>query len=186
MPRMLSVVVLSVAISGLAATRTSAQTVSNGPYYATPSWDQQIPCDTPANCARFIVLANWNDEAVLDRETGLVWQRDPSSVTVPWSLSVDAVCAIAITGGRAGWRLPTLPELSTLTNGLYYMAAGAPFPPDATGTYWTTTSSVSNPMTAAMWGILTPGGSGSVVSGSTAKSTPFRAWCVRGPGFNGQ
>ena len=33
-----------------------------GPYYATPSWDQKLPSDT-----RFIVLTNWNSEAVLDR-----------------------------------------------------------------------------------------------------------------------
>ena len=45
----------------------TAQTTANGPYYATPSWDQKLQCDTPATCPRFIVLANWNSEAVLDR-----------------------------------------------------------------------------------------------------------------------
>ena len=25
-----------------------AQTISNGPYYATPSWDQKLQCDTSA------------------------------------------------------------------------------------------------------------------------------------------
>jgi hypothetical protein len=39
----------------------------NGPYYPTPSWDQKLPAAT-----RFVVLTNWNREAVLDRETGLV------------------------------------------------------------------------------------------------------------------
>lgn len=49
-----------------------AQTTAVGPYYATPSWDQKVQCDTQATCPRFIVLSNWNSEAVLDRETGLV------------------------------------------------------------------------------------------------------------------
>src|SRR5882762_11926721 len=60
-------------------------TNSNGPYYATPSWDQQLQCDAQATCPRFIVLSNWIDTshpsggaAVLDRETGLVWEQSPS------------------------------------------------------------------------------------------------------------
>src|SRR5215467_3710646 len=65
-----------------------AQTTSNGPYYATPSWDQQLPVST-----RFIVLANWIDAdhpsggaAVLDRETGLVWEQNPEGpVPVTWA-----------------------------------------------------------------------------------------------------
>ena len=51
----------------------NAQTVANGPYYAWPSWDQTLPSST-----RFIVWANFNSQAVLDRETGLVWERSPN------------------------------------------------------------------------------------------------------------
>src|SRR5215471_19635510 len=54
-----------------------------GPYYANPSWDQQLPGAT-----RFIVLSNWVDAnfpnggaAVLDRETGLVWEQSPKGVS---------------------------------------------------------------------------------------------------------
>src|ERR1051325_11151454 len=57
--------------------QSSAQTTSAGPYYATPSWDQKLACDSAATCPRFVVLANWNNDAVLDRETGLVWDRTP-------------------------------------------------------------------------------------------------------------
>ena len=39
-------------------------------YHATPSWDQTLPAAT-----RFIVLSNFGGQAVLDRETGLVWER---------------------------------------------------------------------------------------------------------------
>src|SRR5213592_884355 len=45
---------------------------TTGPYYATPSWDQKL-----VYFQRFICLTDWNNEAVLDRETGLVWQRAP-------------------------------------------------------------------------------------------------------------
>lgn len=49
---------------------------SNGPYYAEPSWDQKLPAAT-----RFVVLMDWNNEAVLDRETGLVWEQAPAGGT---------------------------------------------------------------------------------------------------------
>jgi len=52
---------------GIVAGSAVAQTTANGPYYATPSWDQTMPAAT-----RFIVLSNMASEAVLDRETGLV------------------------------------------------------------------------------------------------------------------
>src|SRR5262245_20100473 len=65
-----------------------AQTTSVGPYYATPSWDQTVPCTSPSNCPRFVVLANFNSEAVLDRETRLVWERAPSTSTFPWSSGI--------------------------------------------------------------------------------------------------
>jgi hypothetical protein len=68
----------------LAASRATAQTTTAaGPYYATPSWDQKLPSST-----RFIVLSNWNGDAVLDRETGLVWQKAPDTDQAPWETAV--------------------------------------------------------------------------------------------------
>src|SRR5215472_9762541 len=55
----------------------SAQTSGAGPYYATPSWDQSIPAAT-----RFVVLTNFASAAVLDRETGLVWEKTPKTTTI--------------------------------------------------------------------------------------------------------
>ena len=63
----------------------NAQTTANGPYYATPSWDQTLACTTTANCPRFIVLSNMSSAAVLDRETGLVWERSPSTSAFSWA-----------------------------------------------------------------------------------------------------
>ena len=95
---MLVIPVLAVALSF--ATSAAAQ---NGPYYATPSWDQTLPCETTSNCPRFIVLANMNNEAVLDRNTGLVWQQNPFGGALDWAnaqQSTDAGCLVAKNGGQ--------------------------------------------------------------------------------------
>ena len=67
-------------LAGMVLTAPPAQAVDAvGPYYAVPSWDRKI---APAN--RFVVLTNWNSEAVLDKETGLVWERSPATTTIVW------------------------------------------------------------------------------------------------------
>src|SRR5262245_21464181 len=102
----------------LTSVLTQAQTIGNGPYYATPSWDQQLPAST-----RFIVLSNWGGAAVLDPETGLVWERAPDSglfkVTIPpggflGEESALTHCHKIRVGNRAGWRLPSVEELGSL------------------------------------------------------------------------
>src|SRR4030042_5199182 len=45
--------------------------------YSTNSWSKKLPCDSQTNCPRFEVLADFNNEAVLDKETGLVWEKAP-------------------------------------------------------------------------------------------------------------
>src|SRR2546426_2171561 len=94
-------------VLAFAASPAGAQTTANGPYYATPSWDQTLPSST-----RFIVLSNMNSDAVLDRETGLVWQRSPIG-PLPWVLAT-LECIGQTTGNRFGWRLPAVNELRSL------------------------------------------------------------------------
>lgn len=95
---------------GLTASTALAQTTANGSYYAIPSWDQTLPANT-----RFIVLSNMNSEAVLDRETGLVWERSPSQTTRDWSASIEH-CTNLNLGGRMGWRMPAISELFSLVD----------------------------------------------------------------------
>jgi Protein of unknown function (DUF1566) len=154
---------------------------ANGPYYATPSWDQKLPAST-----RFIVLSNWNNEAVLDRETGLVWERSPSTTAgFKWDAALNE-CAQRTVGGREGWRLPSVQELASLTDLLTpapgsRLPAGHPF----LGVQATLLSShygsatTYAPDTSEAW-IITFA-TGGFTSHSDKISGTY-VWCVRGGG----
>lgn len=82
------------------------------------SWDKQLPASK-----RFDVLADFGGEAVLDKETGLLWERTPGDVNGDGVLSSDDQmtwfsglnrCRTAVSGNRQGWRLPTYQELASL------------------------------------------------------------------------
>ena len=140
---------------------SNAQTVSSSPYYATPSWDQKLQCDTQATCPRFIVLSNWNNAAALDRETGLVWERSPLAPCVNrppficpapedgrrnW-VQARARCIQQVTAGnRGGWRLPSVQELRSLIDydpsntGSPRLPPGHPFSGVQSDAYWSATN----------------------------------------------
>jgi len=142
-----------------------------GPYYATPSWDQKLDAST-----RFIVLTNWSSLAVLDRETGLVWEQSPSTGTLNW-VSAQLHCNELATGGRLGWRLPTLQELASLVDPTQTnpaLPSGNPFSNVQLDPYWTVTSSV---FAGEAW-FLNFGSGGTSTTGKG--QIVLRAWCVRG------
>ena len=153
-----------------------AQTTAVGPYYANPAWDQKLDCTTPSNCPRFIVLANWNSAAVLDRETGLVWQRTPDD-DFQWFVA-HTRCRSTPTGGRHGWRLPTIQELMSLRDPAAtvapFLPPGHPFNVQAVD-YWSANTSVVNASNA--W-FLRLGDAG--VPLVEAKNLSKFVWCVRG------
>jgi hypothetical protein len=163
-----------VAVTGcalsLASLAVSGQTVANGPYYATPSWDQTLPAAT-----RFVVLSNMQNNAVLDRETGLVWEKAPSTDTTTWYNSLDA-CAHLNLGGRRGWRLPSVHELSSLIDTsvavVPQLPVGHPFTIVA-ATYWTASIRINQ----APWVVNLTDGNSSFVIGTAG---PYSRWCVRG------
>jgi hypothetical protein len=168
---------------GAALTHSQAQAAGKGPYYAEPAWDQKIE---PAQ--RFLVMTDWNSEAVLDRETGLVWEKTPTATPVenPTSwLNARLTCANKSVGGRKGWRLPSMPELASLVDPTVTPAPtlppGHPFTNVQSASYWSATanSDVSiGGVPAYAWGVTFDGG----VVFSTGKTgiDIFRAWCVRG------
>ncbi len=72
-----------------------------------PSWHQKIPV-----AERFEPVLD--GEAILDHETGLVWQKSPSDANKEeWGVVVDA-CFSQVAGGRTGWRVPTRYEMLSL------------------------------------------------------------------------
>lgn len=167
------------AMMAAAAASALAQTTSNGPYYAWPSWDQSFACTTTATCPRFVVLSNMGSDAVLDRETGLVWERSPSTSTFTWGQG-QVHCTVSTVGNRMGWRLPTIQELASLQDptvppftGSPTIPAGHPFTVQAT-TYWSATTRASDSSFA--WDASFFGGG----LGSVDKTDSIHAWCVRG------
>jgi Protein of unknown function (DUF1566) len=172
---------------GSNASTALAQTTGPGPYYATPSWDQTLPSNT-----RFIVLSNFNSEAVLDRETGLVWERSPSQTTRDWFDSIEH-CTLRNTGGRTGWRLPAVAELFSLVDRSQSspaLPAGHPF----LGVLFTTGTPATGDFAARLYYSATTlaknlnaravdfrlGSLGDI--SKTTSSVPFAlfTWCVRG------
>ena len=159
----------------LGAAESRAQTVANGPYYATPSWDQTMPAAT-----RFIVLSNMASEAVLDRETGLVWQKTPSPTLVAYSIAVR-VCEFGTTGNRMGWRVPRMLEMQSLMEvsaGLAALPAGHPFAVVAGGMYWTSTLFNAGAYRDSYLLVNPANAVGAFFGG--ANSYIGYAWCIRG------
>lgn len=166
--------VLAVTLA-LAPAGANAQTVANGTYYATPSWNLTLPVHT-----RFIVLANFNQEAVLDRETGLVWERRPASVEANWAEAHEQ-CMSRKIGGRSGWRLPSIHELGSLLGSTGdTLPVGHPFEVSQTD-YWSDTSSPRAPDLVMVRGFVDPLG-----LAASSKGLLSVYWCVRGGRGDGQ
>lgn len=126
---------------------------------------------------RFVVLSQFNNQAVLEKETQLVWQ----AVAGPYVSWGDAhlYCLRATTGGRIGWRLPTYPEIASVVathdspQGMSSVFSGVP-----AGGYWTATENPSN--AAAAFRIILPNGFVNSFTGQL-KGISNRYLCVRGP-----
>ena len=175
--RVSTVLILSgTLLLGCAVSTATAQTTANGPYYATPSWDQTLPSNT-----RFIVLSNMGNNAVLDRETGLVWERSPYQFGGTWEAAQDHCNALSV-GNRKGWKLPTIQELGSLmdtsvppTN----LPSGHPFANvNVMSAYFSATNHHAGPVfgSPSVWALSFSNG-GAVLA---FKENTLGRWCVRG------
>jgi len=160
-------------MSGLALGATGT-----GPYYATPSWAQKL------TTTRFIVLSDWSSAAVLDRETGLVWEQSPSTTSNTW-YNQSVHCINLNTGGRTGWRLPTIQELLSLVDRSQAnpsLPSGHPFSNVGSSGYWSATSVAFN--ATSVWAVGFDEGN---VADVAKSGGGVLAWCVRGgPGVDPQ
>ncbi len=147
-------------------------------------WDKQI--NRPN---RFTVLSDFGGAAVLDRETGLVWEQSPETLQFQW-IQAQALCNLKNVGNRKGWRLPTVQELASLVDPTVpspgpTLPSGHPFAnvrvtndptnPLSSSVYWSTTTWATDPATVA-WEVEFQTG----VVANTSKSVFGYVWCVRG------
>jgi hypothetical protein len=135
-----------------------------------PTWSRKLPAST-----RFQLVLD--DQAVLDKETGLVWERSPATATIHW---FDACyeCLNKAVGGRKGWRLPTVEELASLVDTSAESApplpSGHPFNNVQPSYYWSSTTSAGDPNLAWLVSLSL----GDVYG--LDKSSTCNVWCVRG------
>ena len=127
---------------------------------------------------RFVVLAAFNNAAVRDNETGLVWEQSPRTETEDWP-NARLGCARKFVGNRLGWRLPSIPELASLLDPSVAdpgptLPAGHPFTGVQPALYWSATTGANDPEYA--W--VVSFSHGYVASGFKARNR--QVWCVRG------
>jgi hypothetical protein len=157
------------------------------------SWDQVIPDVS----LRFDVLAAFDGDAVLDTETGLVWEKAPSTSTLAWN-EARMHCRRREIGGpdnahrRRGFRLPTGEELASLVfiheSGLppghpyrtLGLPPGHPFlvltrPGETVATFWAATAYDSARAEVQFMSVTAQ-----PPLDFMDKATRNRAWCVRG------
>lgn len=157
----------SIIISKLNQILEALTSAAAGQNNHTLRWDTNNPSDS-----RFTTAFTG---AVLDKNTGLVWEQAPDATTRSWFVATD-YCVNRIVGGTAGWRLPSVVELKSLQD----PSLPAPFVPASVFTgvqsafYWSATTNAELPTFAWNVNFLFGG------VGGTGKASDFRAWCVRG------
>src|SRR5262245_61952254 len=96
----------------------------------TQNWDEALPANNPGgpcpnSSSRFTCV--FGGTAVRDNQTGLVWERSPTTVRYTWNHGPNSegslfeagarqYCALKMTGGQMGWRLPSIQELFSLVD----------------------------------------------------------------------
>jgi len=127
--------------------------------------------------------------AVLDHETGLVWQRSPALLAQEQWLVAIRDCTFAEIGGRKGWRLPSVEELATLvdmTQSQPTLPAGHPFQNLApTDKFWTHTTApwVLNGQIDMNYTFIVDFQNGNIYSEHKEVDSTLswiKVWCVRG------
>jgi hypothetical protein len=143
-----------------------------------PAWNRELSavggCTSERfDCIFFSGSPLFIDLAVHDRQTGLVWQRNPDEVAAKKWDEAMLQCQMQNLGGRFGWRLPTIEEMGSLIvdTGL---PSGHPFLGDVDETFWTSTQVAGLPAYAA---ISDPA---QAYMSATTKDVTQGVWCVRG------
>jgi Protein of unknown function (DUF1566) len=137
----------------------------------TQNWDKNLPTGQ-----RFAVLSAFANAAVLDKNTGLVWEKAPdTTIKTTWPVA-NTYCVNRTVGSTAGWRLPSVFELMSLLD----LTLPAPFVPTSVFTgiqsvgYWSATAAVGSP--TAAWTV----NFNIALATANDKTGVTNVWCVRG------
>ena len=105
---------------------------------SAPIWSQTLPA-----AERFVLVMG--NVAVLDRETGLVWQRATDSTLRNW-YDATSYCYGLYLGGRMGWRVPSIEQLTSLVDPSQYptLPAGNPFTGSIAAPHWSSTDYIDS------------------------------------------
>ncbi|HEX6825873.1 MAG TPA: DUF1566 domain-containing protein, partial [Nitrospiraceae bacterium] len=158
---------------GSADVTAGAQGVSS----ELPGAIQNLNKDLPA-AQRFVILPAFTNDAVLDKATGLVWEKSPQTTSAKWTVA-RRTCTEKNVGGQKGWRLPSLEELSGLVDSSIAppslaLPPGHPFLAIRSAVYWSSTRPGEDPKGA--WGVhFGLGGGATFINWAHS----VQVWCVR-------
>lgn len=136
----------------------------------TQNWDKNLP-----SASRSTVLTAFNNQAVRDNNTGLVWEQAADGTTRTWT-EATSYCVNKTVGGTTGWRLPSVIELNSVQDPSL-LAGFVPtvFSGVQGNRFWSATT-VAGISTQA-WLVDFSGGIVVIFN----KGTSGWVWCVRGP-----
>jgi hypothetical protein len=163
---------MKISPEGVTFPNASTQTTASA-----PPWSQILSA-----AERFdLVMGTWASDhwiypAVLDKETGLVWQRDTDDTARDWNEACSYCYQLSL-GGRKGWRMPTIEELASLVDPLQATPAlptGHPFTNVKLSPYWSSSTYATSP--DYTWGVHFLGGYVCYYN----KDNHFSVRCVRG------
>lgn len=134
---------------------------------------------------RFEVLIDFNGAAILDRKTGLVWERSPSTSNFIHTEAM-AHCQNLTTGNRRGWALAHIQELQSLvdlTQSNPALPSGHPFKNVVSGKYQAYDMGFGGTFgggTGYFYLDMSNGHTiGTGTNSSGTRGVGFLAWCVR-------
>jgi len=140
-----------------------------------PAWSQNLPVGE-----RFVLVMG--GVAVLDKETGLVWEQAPVEPASNW-IDAHVRCNIKGLGNRKGWRLPTFSELASLIDtsnptGNPDLPVNHPFTNVQNAIYWSASTAADEPTFA--WEVNFNFGNLAGGPEREVKTDTNFVWCVRG------
>src|SRR4030095_14452960 len=170
-----TVTVIATLVLAAQAPSITLQTILDAFNRIPPVWSQVLPVGE-----RFVLVMG--GVAVLDKETGLVWEQAPDGSSSNW-IDAHVHCNIKGLGNRRGWRLPTFSELASLIDtsnpaGNPDLPAGHPFSNVESSIYWSGSSAVDEPIFA--WEVNFFFGNLAGGPERMSKTSTNFIWCVRG------